>query len=329
MRYLAASDLANLLAPDEIIFALEQSLRDFALGQVNIPDRQKIQFPGGTLLSMPVTGPRSLGAKIVSVVPGNSERGLPLINGLMMLADVASGQPQAIFDAAMLTAQRTGAIGAISLKHTTPEDVSTLGIIGTGVQGAWQAIFACAVRRVTNIYFLARSNEKARSFENAVTSRVPRVRCHRCADTDQLLAASEVIIAATTSSEPVLPEEPTRLERKHYLSVGSFRPAMQELPTAVYRLAETVVVDSDAARHEVGDLQAPLRAGAIRVENLVHLADLVTGRRVIDLRKTTAVKSVGLALYDLYAAEAFYARARSAGRGVFLQEEFDGVTRYG
>jgi hypothetical protein len=50
MRYLAASDLANLLAPDEIIFALEQSLRDFALGQVNIPDRQKIQFPGGTLL---------------------------------------------------------------------------------------------------------------------------------------------------------------------------------------------------------------------------------------------------------------------------------------
>jgi ornithine cyclodeaminase/alanine dehydrogenase-like protein (mu-crystallin family) len=144
--------------PTAVIAALEQALRDYAAGKVIVPTRNHTDFDGNTLLTMPVVGQSTFGTKIVSVTPSNAARGLPVINGLMTLHDRATGAPLAILDAAALTAQRTG---ALALMHTTPEHTDTLGIIGTGTQGTWQAIYACAVRPIRTVYFVAHSDEKA------------------------------------------------------------------------------------------------------------------------------------------------------------------------
>jgi ornithine cyclodeaminase len=78
------------------------------------------------------------------------------------------------------------------------------------------------------------------------------------------------------------------------------------------------VVDSDAAKNEVGDLIIPLTSGLICEQNILHIADLVVGKRSIDTARTTVFKSVGLALYDLYAAQAFSSEAQRLGRGTLL-----------
>jgi len=147
------------------------------------------------------------------------------------------------------------------------------------------------------------------------------VKLVRCKGAAELLDACPVVIAATTSADPVLPNEPSLLEGKHYLSIGSFRPAMQELPDKVYELAGCVVVDSDAARHEAGDLINPLAAGVLHEANVYHLAQLITGTRSVDVRRTTVFKSVGMALYDLYAASALVAEAQRVGRGTVLESD--------
>src|SRR5215213_7511750 len=148
MRYLSANDLTDLLSPPVLLAAIEQGLRDFAAGKTLVPQRQHLDLGGVTLLTMPAMGAGAFGVKVVSIVPTNAARDLPVINGLMTLSDGASGVPLAILDAAALTAQRTGAVGALGLKYTTPPDVERLGLIGVGVQGTWQVIFACAVRRI-------------------------------------------------------------------------------------------------------------------------------------------------------------------------------------
>jgi ornithine cyclodeaminase len=127
-----------------------------------------------------------------------------------------------------------------------------------------------------------------------------------------------VVIAATTASTPVLPDELPYLEDKHFISIGSFKPSMQELPRPLYSLAQTVVIDSHAARHEVGDLIEPLRSGSIREGNIVHLSEVVVGKRLIDTIRITVFKSVGMALYDLYAAQTFVAEAQPLGLGTPL-----------
>lgn len=318
MRYLNAHDILGLTAPETLIAALEQGLQDFAHGRVHVPVRAHVDFGDNTLLTMPVISPEAFGVKVVSVVPSNASRNLATIHGLMTLSDGMTGVPLAILDAAAVTSQRTGAIGALGLKYTTPPSTDRIGIVGTGVQALWQAFFACAVRPIRTVYFLARSDEAAQHFKARVEPLIPAVRLVRCHSVQELLQATSVVITATTSSTPVLPEDPARLANKHFVSIGSFKPSMQELPDAVYRLAGHAVVDSDAARHEVGDLIKPLSAGLIQAQNVLHLADLVTGRRTVDTAKTTVVKSVGMALYDLYAARAFVAEAQRLNRGTQL-----------
>jgi ornithine cyclodeaminase len=318
MRYLSGTDLIGLIPPATLVGAIETGLRDFAARKAIVPVRAHVDFGDNTLLTMPVIGEGAFGTKIVSVIPSNAQRKLPVVNGLMVLNDGATGLPLAILDAAALTAQRTGAVGAVGLKYTTPPDTNRIGIIGTGVQGTWQAIFACAVRKVHTLYFLARSEEKARHFIDDVSRHVPSVRLEACADVRELLGKTQAVIAATTSREPVLPAQRELLENKHFVSVGSFKPSMVELPQLVYELARDVVVDSDAARTEVGDIAGPLSRGVLREENIIHLADLVAGKRSVDASRTTVLKSVGMALYDLYAARAFLAEAERLGRGTSL-----------
>jgi ornithine cyclodeaminase/alanine dehydrogenase-like protein (mu-crystallin family) len=220
-------------------------------------------------------------------VPSNVTRGLPVIHGLMTLSDGVSGQPLAVLDAAALTAQRTGAVGALGLKYTTPAEADSIGIVGTEVQGTWQAIFACAVRPVQTIYFVARDEDNAQRFVRQVLRQVPSVRMSRCKDVHELLSSTQVVITATTSSKPVLPDDRHRLEGKHFVSVGSFKPSVQGLPDFVYALAQKVVVDSDAAQEEVGDLIGPLSSGLISPDNVLSIAELVVGKRRIDTAGTT------------------------------------------
>lgn len=319
MRYLSSKDLADLIPAPTLVAALEEGLRDFAVGKVLVPARQHVKFGDNTLLTMPAITGTAFGVKIVSVMPLNAKRAKPVVSGLMMICDGANGVPVGILDATTLTAQRTGAVGALGLKYTTPLDVERIGVIGTGLQGTWQAIFARAVRPIKTVYFVDRSDESAQRFTDTVSRHAPTLRLVRCGDVIELLSKTEVVIAATTSSTPVLPAQRELLQDKHFLSIGSFKPSMQELPGTVYELAKQVVVDAEAAKTEAGDLVQPLASGLLREENLIHLADLVIGARHVDTTRTTVFKSVGMALYDLYAARAFLEEAEHVGRGNHLE----------
>jgi ornithine cyclodeaminase len=315
MLVLTQNELLNLLPPLEIVAAVESALRALDAGQVISPKRLHMHWNDNTLLTMPAAANGSFGIKMVSIVPENASRGLPVTDGLMILNDGATGRPLALMNAAALTAQRTGAVGALGVKYMTPQDVSSIGIVGCGVQGAWQAIFACALRPIREVFCISRSGASFDSFAATVRRQVPQVRLTPCRDSRELLERTTVVIAATTSSQPVLPDEPALLENKHFISVGSFRPTMQELPDSVYRLAGQLAVDSEHAKQEVGDVINALQRGLLEESNVFSIAECVTGRRRLDIARTTAYKTVGAAVYDLFVARAFYAAAQSQGIG--------------
>jgi ornithine cyclodeaminase/alanine dehydrogenase-like protein (mu-crystallin family) len=315
MLVLSHTDLADLLPPLQVIGAVEAALRAHSASRLIVPKRTHIDWNGNTLLTMPAIGEDALSVKLVSVVPGNADRGLPVTNGLMVLNDVETGLPQAIMNAGALTARRTGAVGALGAKYLTPPTTSSLGIIGCGVQATWQAIFACAVRPIREIFCFSRSADRRAAFAAEVQRHVPGVRVTTCCDAREALARADLIIAATTSASPVLPDERDLLEGKHFISVGSYKPDMQELPATVYRLAGTVAVDTGHACHEVGDILNLLRHDILQPTDIYSIAECVTGQRSPDTSRTTAYKTVGAAMFDLYVAHAFYRAALSCGLG--------------
>jgi ornithine cyclodeaminase len=316
MIVLSGKDIVGLLSWPQIVAAVEAAVRAQGEGLCAVPERHHIEWLGSTFLAMPAAGAKSAGVKFVSVTPGNAPRGLPVTNGVMVLNSAQTGVPLAVLNAAALTAVRTGAVGALGVKYMTPPGSASVGIVGCGVQGAWQAIFACAVRPIREVFALGRAPASYEKFVETVARHAAGVRVVRCADVRELLRRTGIVIAATTSSEPVLPDEPALLAGKHFISVGSYRTSMQELPDSVYRLAGELAVDSEAARHEVGDVVNALDRKLVASDQVYLIGELVMGRRAVRADHTTAYKSVGSALYDLFVAEAMVEAAGRSGAGV-------------
>jgi ornithine cyclodeaminase/alanine dehydrogenase-like protein (mu-crystallin family) len=319
VRVLGARELGTLLPVVTLVEAVEQALHALGRGEVRAPHRHHFSWADNSLLLMPAVNAQLLGTKLVSVVPGNARQHQPVVGGLMLLFDAVTGTPASLMDAAMITALRTGALGAVAVKWMTPPGADSAGIIGTGVQGTWQAIAICSVRPIRTLYYLRRSPESEQRFLYALGQHVPAVATVACSSVEELLERTGIVIAATSSATPVLPAQAAPLQGKNLFSIGSFRPDMQELPDAAYRLAGEVVVDCDAALHEVGDLINPLGQGIVQRENVVHLSELIAGRHATPAGRTTVFKSVGMAAYDLYVAQALLAAAVRHGVGQQLQ----------
>ncbi len=320
MLVLSGDDLIQLFRPAELIEAVESAARAQDENQVIVPTRLRVDWTDNSLLTMPAVATKASAVKIVSVIPSNAARGLPVINGLVVLNDGETGVPLAAMNASVLTALRTGAVGALGVKHQTPQDISSVGIIGCGVQGAWQAIFACALRPIRTVLATSRSAARFDAFCTTVRRHAPGVRLAWCQNAGELLEHTNLIITATTTNEPVLPDDARLLRDKHFISVGSYKPDMQELPDSVYRLAGELVVDTPDARHEAGDVINPLQRGILESSDVFPIGECVRGVRSIDIAGTTAYKTVGTAIYDLFAAESLYraARARCLGQEITL-----------
>ncbi len=306
MRILNNQQINGLLRHNEIISSVEAAMITHEDQSSAVPQRMKIAYGDNTLLCMPAFSPDFFATKLVSVVPGNTALQLPVTNGILILNDAHTGLPLAVMNAAKLTALRTGAVGSLGIKYLTPENSDSIGLVGSGIQGVHQAIFACGVRPIKTVYCLYRNDAAFINLAAFINQYFPDVKTKACQTAEELLQRTQIIIAATTSTTPVLPEADSILENKHYFSIGSFKPTMQELPDSVFRLAGQLVLDSEFAREEAGDAINPVQQGILRNDELFTLGKVILGLRKIDINKTTAFKSTGMALFDLFVAEAMY-----------------------
>lgn len=316
MLILSNTDIASLLSLNQIIDAVESAMVAYEKGLAMVQQRMHIDNGDSTFLCMPSFEQKYFGTKLVSVVPENKNRNLPVTNGAMLLNDAITGAPLALLNASKLTALRTGALGAIGVKYMTPPGENTFGLIGCGVQGLHQAIFICAVRPISKVYFLDRSKEKSEALISFLKFHHPGVAVEPCHLPEALLKKTNTIIAATTSAVPVLPDNPNLLRGKHFVSIGSYKPTMQELPDSVYQVAGKLAIDSDFARQEVGDIINPIKKGLLEEDNVFTLGKVVTGEKKIDVNETTVYKSAGMALFDLFVAKAMYEQALKEKKGI-------------
>ncbi len=315
MLILSDADIAGLLSLNQIIAAVEEAIVAQEKGFAKVPQRIHINHGASTMLCMPSLEQHYFGTKLVSVVPENKNKNLPVTNGAMLLNETSTGLPMALINASKLTAFRTGALGAIGVRHMTPADETTFGLIGCGVQGLHQAVFVCAVRKISKVYFLDRSSEKSELLVSFLKLHQPHVETESCSTPKELVKKTNIVIAATTSAIPVLPDDPELLKGKHFISIGSYKPSMQELPDSVYQLAGQLAIDSEFARHEVGDIVNPIAKGILKEVDVFTIGKIITGERAINVNETTVYKSAGMALFDLFVAKAMYTQALKENKG--------------
>ncbi len=137
--YLNRQDVERVdLGMPAIIDALEAMFLEKGQGRVEMPPKPGIHTRSDAFIhAMPAWIPslKAAGVKWISGYPGNQARGLPYINGLLILNDPETGLPTAIMDATWITAQRTGAATAVAARHLARPESESAGIIACGVQG--------------------------------------------------------------------------------------------------------------------------------------------------------------------------------------------------
>ena len=300
------SDAIGKAAPiDKWVAAIEQAFIDTAQGVVEVPPRVHLDRGPNTLLLMPCFGSTYFSTKLVSVFPENLLKKEPMIYGSVLLNDGQTGRPLAVMDGSKLTAMRTAAVGAVGIKYLAPQEASNLGIVGLGIQGFHQALFACQQRNIRTLRIMDNSGEVMSRFSKRFKAFYPKINVVPCNSAEELCNASEIVITATGSHQPVVPAHGGWWKGKTVVGIGSYKPDMREFPDSFFADLEQVFVDTPVALKETGDLLEPLNKGLISEANISPLWDLIQEKVVLS-GETRFFKSVGMAAFDLYGAKLVY-----------------------
>lgn len=139
LRYLSQEDILSLeIGWSEVIKRVEMALSEQAKGTIENPPKRGVHTRPDTFIhEMPVFLKEmdACGIKWVSGYPENYKHDLPQILGLQIMNCPETGVPLAVMDCRWITAVRTAAATAITVKHCAKSNAKKIAIIGAGVQG--------------------------------------------------------------------------------------------------------------------------------------------------------------------------------------------------
>lgn len=311
MRVLSASAVESGLE----IGPLVEALREMFRAGPTTPQRQNytIPVPGGpdaALLVMPAwQAGRYAGVKILTVFPGNADKGQPTHDGAYLLIAGHHGAPLAVIDGRMLTLRRTAAASALAARYLARPDAKRLLMVGAGALAPHLMLAHATVRPLEEIAVWSRDRSRAERLARSMTNRYLRITA--VADLAAAVTGADIVSCATPSVEPLIRGEWLK-PGQHLDLVGGFTPEMREVDDAAVERAR-VYIDGPAALQEAGDIVQPLKSGVIVEKNIAgDLAELAQGRchgRSF-YNQITLFKSVGHAAEDLAAAILLFENSR-------------------
>lgn len=255
------------------------------------------------------------GIKTGGLWPNNRERGLASHQSTITLFRLDTGEPIAFIGAAHLTALRTAAAAALSIRACARRDARVLGIVGAGGQAPWQVRAALRERAFDLVLVNDRDLGLARQLAAAITAEGTVA---ESTDVAALSALADVIITVTPSREPILRDCDIR-PGTHLACMGADTVGKQEVETALVERA-TKFTDLPAQAALIGECQHAVGEGAVAIEDITPLgfvlAGTVSGRSSGD--EVTLFDGTGMAVQDLAAGVTALRIARDAGQAVAL-----------
>jgi ornithine cyclodeaminase/alanine dehydrogenase len=305
MLFLSEDEFRRLLTLDDVIAAVRSAFtRDFSAA-LRMPVRTTLPLHGALLLIMPCydSALNAAGVKLVSV----SEKAG--VNAVYELLDPATGSPLARMEANYLTDMRTAATSAVATDLLARQDVSTLGVFGSGREAAAHFAAMSRVRRFTRFLVCGSGRSDVRPFCERIKAEqgvsLETVSAEACA------READVICTCTSAREPLFNGAWLR-PGTHLNLIGAFQPQDREVDDETMKRARIVVDTYDGALVEAGDLLIPLNNGSIRRSHVVaELHEIASGKKAgrTSHDDITVFKSVGCALEDLVTALAAYRKS--------------------
>lgn len=308
---LSRHDVTALMDRTAWLEAVKAGFRAVAEGKAAAPPPMTIAGAGGAFHAKGASLARDrhyVALKLNGNFPGNPARGLPTIQGALLLCDGETGALLAIMDSIEVTLRRTAAASALAARHLARPDSATLLICGCGAQGLAHVEALRDELPIQEILTWDRDHERARALAELTGGAAMK---------DLVIAAhrSDVIVTCTTARTPFLGSS-CAVPGAFIAAVGADSPGKSEIAPNLMAQANIVTDLTDQAA-AMGDLHHAIAAGAMKAEQVhAELAELVTGskpgRDAPD--ELWLFDSTGTALEDVAAAATIYERAVAQGR---------------
>jgi alanine dehydrogenase len=296
----AARHVEAAVSPERALEAVREAFVAYARGDWSMPPKVYVPaYPAGDFRAMPVLGAGYAALKWVTSFPGNPERGLPTVTGLVVLSDASNGALVAVLDAGAVTALRTGAAAVLAAETLGRGGATSAAVIGAGINGRAAARTFVARGREVVLWDLdtARAEQAAAELGAAVAG-----------SREEALAA-DLVVTMTPGHEPVVSDGSLR-PGQHVSLMGADGPGKAEITVEELVRARVFADDWEQASHN-GDLAHAVETGRITRNDVTQLGDVLAGaapgRQSLD--EITIFDSTGLAIQDLAIALAAIERA--------------------
>ena len=300
VRVFSAEDVRLAVSPLDAYDAVRAAFVAYAHGDWAMPPKVYVtNYPAGDFRAMPALGGGHALLKWVTSFPGNPERGLPTVAGLVLLSDANDGRLLAVFDAATVTALRTAAAAVIAADVLARPDAETFAVVGAGANGAETARMFASRGRVPVVFDVDHARASAVAEEvgaSVATSAEAALACD--------------VVATVTPGARVLYEPGSLRPGQHVSLMGADGPGKAEVAIEELSRARLYCDEWEQASHG-GELAGAVASGVVSQEDVIELGAVLSGeaegRTAAD--DVTLFDSTGLAIQDLAIAKAAYAKA--------------------
>jgi alanine dehydrogenase len=284
------------VSPRVAIERVREALVRFDAGEWTMPAKVYLDSPPfGDFRAMPARGGGLALVKWVTSFPGNPDRGLPTVTGVICLSDATNGEPLMLLDARSVTALRTGAVAAVATRALARADASTVGIIGCGLHGAWTGRCLVAAGYRYGVCFDPRSGAAAMLADELGWRRGSREEAIAC----------DVVCCITPGIGPFVIDERDLRPGLHLNMLGADGPGKAEASIGAVASCALFCDEWRQASHG-GELTGAVAAGLVTREQVTELGAVLAGEAPgrAGADAVTLFDSTGLAIQDLAVAAA-------------------------
>jgi len=233
-------------------------------GRLVAPPRHGVDFGTGRLVFTTGGLDDTIGFRAYDTFPGSRQ------DQVVAVWDRSAGVLRGVVIGDQLGALRTGAIGGVAVDRLAPPDATTCAVIGTGRQARTQLLACDAVRLLTRVDVFSRSTASRQGFAEAMTAELG-VDVRPAPDARSAVSEAEIVLVATTSTEPVLDHRDLRPDA-HLNTVGPKFASAHEIDAGTVEGADRIV--SDSPQQIAAQGSDHFLAGGASMDRIEHLGDV-------------------------------------------------------
>jgi ornithine cyclodeaminase/alanine dehydrogenase-like protein (mu-crystallin family) len=310
MLFLKNTSIAQILSMNELIEAIEDTLKEIALGHGFDLPRRRIHHPNRMIFGLL---PGSVHGAMGAYLQTDLDRRIH--HETVILYSVETGEPLILFQDCSINEYRTGATGGIGAKYLARPEASHVAVIGSAVHAETQLKAVAAVRTLTEVKVFSPTLAHRQSFADRMTRELG-IAIKPAASVQEALEGADIVITATDAKAPILKGNWLQ-SGTHITSIanGDKTRVREELDEVTFRRADPIFLTSkETVCVNESDVFRAVRDKVLSWDRVHEISSLLLGRVPgrTDEKQITLFKLQGTGIMDVAVGLRAYERLKAS-----------------